>query len=117
MGGTSWIEQSRLKFRRGKYGKHTNGLKPTEERQASIADRIAETVVKRYLEPLVEPCFHEDSYGYSPGKSALNAAAWRGRDAGVTRGYWQAQSLGRSSTSCLPAPGRFDHGWVAQSYR
>ena len=30
-------------------------------------------VVKRYLEPLVEPCFHQDSYGYRPGKSALDA--------------------------------------------
>ena len=26
-----------------------------------------------YLEPLVEPVFHEDSYGYRPGKSALDA--------------------------------------------
>src|ERR1035437_1349027 len=127
MGGASWIEQSRLTFRRGKYGKHTNGLKPTKEQQVSmasrsrasrliyrttstssgtgcrlaviirhrfagliyrkkgdgrgtrplgiptVADRIAQTVVKRYLEPLVEPCFHEDSYGYRPGKSALDA--------------------------------------------
>ena len=30
-------------------------------------------VVKRFLEPLVEPYFHEDSYGYRPGKSALDA--------------------------------------------
>jgi len=39
----------------------------------TVADRIAQTVVKRQLEPLVEPCFHEDSYGYRPGKSALDA--------------------------------------------
>jgi len=39
----------------------------------TVADRIAQMVVKRYLEPLVEPCFHEDSYGYRPGKSALDA--------------------------------------------
>ncbi len=39
----------------------------------TVADRIAQTVVKRYLEPLVEPIFHEDSYGYRPGKSALDA--------------------------------------------
>jgi RNA-directed DNA polymerase len=38
-----------------------------------VADRIAQTVVKRQLEPLVEPCFHQDSYGYRPGKSALDA--------------------------------------------
>ena len=30
-------------------------------------------VVKRYLEPLLEPIFHEDSYGYRPGKSAIQA--------------------------------------------
>jgi retron-type reverse transcriptase len=30
-------------------------------------------VVKRHLEPLVEPRFHPDSYGYRPGKSALDA--------------------------------------------
>jgi RNA-directed DNA polymerase len=39
----------------------------------TVADRIAQTVVKRYLEPLVEPVFHPDSYGYRPGKSALDA--------------------------------------------
>jgi retron-type reverse transcriptase len=39
----------------------------------AVADRIAQAVVKRQLEPLVEPCFHEDSYGYRPGKSALDA--------------------------------------------
>ena len=39
----------------------------------TVADRIAQTVVKRFLEPLVEPRFHGDSYGYRPGKSALDA--------------------------------------------
>ncbi len=38
-----------------------------------MADRVAQTVVKRFLEPLVEPKFHRDSYGYRPGKSALEA--------------------------------------------
>ena len=32
-------------------------------------------VVKMHLEPLVEPIFHHDSYGYRPGKSALDAVA------------------------------------------
>src|SRR5262249_15680454 len=36
-------------------------------------DRVAQMVVKRALEPLVEPHFHDDSYGYRPGKSALDA--------------------------------------------
>jgi RNA-directed DNA polymerase len=29
-------------------------------------------VVKRLLEPLADPVFHPDSYGYRPGKSALD---------------------------------------------
>ena len=39
----------------------------------TVADRIAQMVVKRHLEPIVEPMFHHDSYGYRPGKSALDA--------------------------------------------
>ena len=39
----------------------------------TVADRVAQTVVKMVLEPLVEPVFHPDSYGYRPGKSALDA--------------------------------------------
>lgn len=41
----------------------------------TVADRVAQTVVCRYLEPLVEPAFHPDSYGYRPGRSALDAVA------------------------------------------
>jgi RNA-directed DNA polymerase len=39
----------------------------------TVADRIAQTVVKRYLEPILEGQFHTDSYGYRPGKSAREA--------------------------------------------
>jgi len=39
----------------------------------TVADRIAQTVAKLYLEPMVEPSFHPDSYGYRPRKSALDA--------------------------------------------
>ena len=52
-------------------GKRTLGI-PT------VADRIAQMVVKQAFEPCVEPYFHRDSYGYRPGKSALQAV-------GVTR--------------------------------
>ena len=41
----------------------------------TVADRIAQMVAKMYFEPLVEPFFHEDSYGYRPGKSAIDAVA------------------------------------------
>jgi len=44
----------------------------------TVADRIAQMVVKQMLEPILEPQFHEDSYGYRPGKSAHEAI-------GVTR--------------------------------
>ena len=35
--------------------------------------RIAQEVVRRKLEPILEPVFHTDSYGYRPGKSAIDA--------------------------------------------
>jgi RNA-directed DNA polymerase len=41
----------------------------------TVADRIAQTVVARRLEGKVEPIFHPDSYGYRPGRSALDAIA------------------------------------------
>ena len=40
-----------------------------------MSDRIAQTVVRSYLEPEVEPLFHPDSYGYRPKRSALDAVA------------------------------------------
>jgi group II intron reverse transcriptase/maturase len=39
----------------------------------TVGDRVAQTVVKMVLEPQVEPVFHPDSYGYRPGRSALQA--------------------------------------------
>jgi RNA-directed DNA polymerase len=39
----------------------------------TVSDRIAQMVVKSRLEPMVDPLFHSDSYGYRPGKSALQA--------------------------------------------
>lgn len=53
----------------------------------TIADRIAQTVVKQHLEPKLEEHFHEDSYGYRPGKSAR-------------------QALDRARRRC------WDHAWV-----
>ena len=41
----------------------------------TVADRVAQTVVARQLEAKVEPIFHPDSYGYRPGRSALDAVA------------------------------------------
>lgn len=41
----------------------------------TVSDRIAQTVVKRIIEPILDPIFHQDSYGYRPGKSAKQAVA------------------------------------------
>jgi RNA-directed DNA polymerase len=41
----------------------------------TVADRIAQTVVKMVLEPVVEPVFDADSYGSRPKKSAHQALA------------------------------------------
>jgi len=41
----------------------------------TVADRIAQMVVKLFLEPILDPLFHEDSYGYRPGRSAHQALA------------------------------------------
>lgn len=41
----------------------------------AVADRIAQTVVALTLEPRVERIFHASSFGYRPGRSALDAVA------------------------------------------
>lgn len=49
----------------------------------TVSDRIAQMSIKLLVEPLWEPLFHADSYGYRPNKSALQAVE-------VTRGRcWQ----------------------------
>jgi len=44
----------------------------------TVSDRIAQMVIKLTFDPLVEPHFLADSYGYRPNKSAIDAI-------GVTR--------------------------------
>lgn len=39
----------------------------------TVSDRVAQMVAKLHFEPLVEPYFHTDSYGYRPHKSAHQA--------------------------------------------
>ncbi len=39
----------------------------------TVPDRVAQMVVKMYLEPTLDPLFHPDSYGYRPRKSAIQA--------------------------------------------
>src|SRR5260221_1375927 len=47
-------------------------------RRTTVADRVAQMVVKQLIEPDLDPLFLADSYGYRPRKSALDAV-------GVTR--------------------------------
>jgi len=44
----------------------------------TVADRVAQMVVKQVIEPILDSIFLADSYGYRPNKSALDAV-------GVTR--------------------------------
>lgn len=41
----------------------------------TVSDRIAQGVVKDFLEPILEPLFHPSSFGYRPGRSAHDALA------------------------------------------
>ena len=41
----------------------------------TVGDRVAQSVVKMVLEPILELVFHQDSYGYRPGRSAHDAIA------------------------------------------
>ena len=41
----------------------------------TVADRVAQNVVARVLDSVVEPQFHPDSYGYRRGRSAHDAVA------------------------------------------
>jgi RNA-directed DNA polymerase len=41
----------------------------------NVVDRVAQTVAVLALEPEVEKVFHDDSYGYRPGRSPLDAIA------------------------------------------
>lgn len=51
--------------------KKQGGLRPLGI--PTVSDRIAQGVVKDYLEPKIESIFHPSSFGYRPGKSAHQA--------------------------------------------
>ena len=39
----------------------------------TVSDRIAQTAAKLIMEPVLDPVFHPDSYGYRPRRSAKQA--------------------------------------------
>jgi RNA-directed DNA polymerase len=78
----------------------------------TVTDRIAQEVVRRYLEPRLDPLFHADSYGYRPGRSAIDAvrtarlapayalakpSGGRHRRTGIP---WRAGGLSREDSWC-----------------
>jgi hypothetical protein len=88
----------------------------------TVADRIAQMVAKMYLEPLVEPHFHQDSYGYRPGKSAIQVAQMemlKNLRAGMSRSKfcqersWCTQRSGQALRGHIKQPGRSQ--WMATS--
>src|ERR1039458_4391536 len=52
----------------------------------TVADRVAQTVTYLVLESEVEPVFHQDSYGYRPGRSTHDALR-------TCRGRWWKHCL------------------------
>jgi RNA-directed DNA polymerase len=53
--------------------KKQGGLRPLGI--PTVGDRIAQGVVKDYLEPAMDKIFHDSSFGYRPGRSAHDALA------------------------------------------
>ena len=70
----------------------------------TIADRIAQSVVAAYR-AAGGPWFHQNSYGYRPGRSAHDALAVCGSGAGSTTG--RSILTSRSSSTLFPGTSRF----------
>ena len=76
----------------------------------TIADRVAQTVVAEELKSRVEAIFHEDSYGYRPGRSAWMRWVYAGNAAGKPTGCstWTSKNsstvfLGKSMLKAVRA--------------
>ena len=65
----------------------------------TVADRIAQEVARRYLEPILEPAFHVDSYGYGPANPRSRRCTKPASAAGVTTGCSISTSRASSTAS------------------
>ena len=58
----------------------------------TVADRIAQTVVSMTLEPILEPVFHQNSYGYPSGQKCLRCHSRGERALLEVTGSWNSIS-------------------------
>ena len=75
----------------------------------TVADRVAQTVIKQVLEPMLEPVFYPDSFGYRPGRSALDAIEL------VRRRSWDYDWVVEFDIQALFD--RIDHGLLLRAVR
>ena len=64
----------------------------------NTVDRVAQTAAAMLLEEKLEPIFHQDSYGYRPGRVPMTPWPWPVSAVGGRTGYWTLTS-GPSSTA------------------
>ena len=79
----------------------------------TVCDRIAQTVAKRYLEPIVKPLFHGDLHGYRPGGQRIKHFRSRVNVAGATTGCW----ISISRVSSIPSTGNSCYDRVLRAPR
>jgi len=65
----------------------------------TVADRVAQMVVKRQLEPKLEPLFHPTATGIGPSNPPTRRWAKPDKDAGGMTGFWIWTSKASSTTS------------------
>ena len=53
--------------------KDAKGIKLRPLGIPAVRDRVAQEVIRRLLEPIFEPLFHDSSFGFRPGRSCHNA--------------------------------------------
>ena len=65
----------------------------------TVADRVAQMVVKQVIEPNLDPIFLADSYGYRPKNRRWTLLGSRESGAGSMTGSWSSTSKACLTTS------------------